>query len=149
MAKAQPASQLDAERQRQLKVLCLNNLLATTAERVYFKDALSRFIFVSVGFTAAYTPGRTPTDVVGKTDFDLFTYEHAAAARQDEQQIIATGRPIVGKLERETYKDRPDAWVSTTKMPLRDERGRIVGTFGITRDITAQVRGAGMVTPGR
>ena len=46
----------------------------------------------------------------------------------------------MGEIERETFPGRPDAWVSTTKMPLRDDRGEIIGTFGISRDITAQIR---------
>jgi predicted signal transduction protein with EAL and GGDEF domain len=72
-------------------------------------------------------------------DFDFFSDQHAANAYEDEQQIIRTGEPLVGKVERETYGVRRDAWVSSTKMPLRDERGQIIGTFGISRDVTAQV----------
>jgi hypothetical protein len=68
MAKAQPLTQLDADQQRQLKILCMKNLLATAAERVYFKDALSRFIFVSAGWAAAYTrANRPPTWSAGRT----------------------------------------------------------------------------------
>ena len=52
---------------------------------------------------------------------------------------IRTGEPVVERVERETYTGRPDAWVSTTKMALRNERGEIIGTFGITRDISAQI----------
>jgi hypothetical protein len=111
----------------------MNNLLATTWERVFFKDQLSRFLLVSAGWIAAYAPGRTAQDLAGKTDFDIFSYAHAHAALRDEQQIIRTGRAIVGKIQRETFKGRPDVWVTTTKMPLRDERGQIVGTFGISR----------------
>ena len=70
---------------------------------------------------------------------DLFSDEHASAAFEDEQRIIRTGEAVVAKVERETFRDRPDAWVSTTKLPLRDDDGRIVGTFGISRDVTAQV----------
>jgi two-component system NtrC family sensor kinase len=125
--------------QGDLKVTCLNNLLAAAAERLYFKDLLSRYLLVSASWAAAYAPGRTLEELTGKTDFDIFTYAHASAAYADERQIIRTGRPVIGKAERETYKDRPDAWVLTTKMPLRDERGQIIGTFGITRDITAQM----------
>jgi two-component system sensor histidine kinase/response regulator len=58
----------------------------------------------------------------------------------DEQQVIRTGEPIVGKVELETYGGRADTWVSTTKMPLRDEHGQVIGTFGISRDVTAQIR---------
>ena len=117
----------------------MSNLLSTTWERVYFKDPLSRFLFVSAGWIEAYAPGRDPAQLRGKTDFDVFSQEHASAAFADEQQIIRTGEPVVERVERETYTGRPDAWVSTTKMALRNERGEIIGTFGITRDVTAQI----------
>ncbi|MDQ2816034.1 MAG: PAS domain-containing sensor histidine kinase [Actinomycetota bacterium] len=118
----------------------MSNLLSATGERVYFKDLLSRFLLVSEGWIEAYAPDRAAGELIGKTDFDIFSGEHAAAALQDEQQVIRTGEPIVGKVELETYGGRTDTWVSTTKMPLRDERGRITGTFGISRDVTAQIR---------
>ena len=118
----------------------MSNLLSTAEERVYFKDLLSRFLLVSAGWIAAYAPGRTAAELIGKTDFDVFSDQHASAAFADEQQVISTGEPIVGKVERETYSGQADAWVSTTKMPLRDSGGRIIGTFGISRDVTAQVR---------
>jgi PAS domain S-box-containing protein len=117
----------------------MSNLLSASWERVYFKDPLSRFLFVSAGWIEAYAPGRNPRELRGKTDFDVFTQEHASAAFADEQQIIRTGEPVVERVERETYTGRPDAWVSTTKMALRNERGEIIGTFGITRDISAQI----------
>jgi PAS domain S-box-containing protein len=112
--------------------------LSTPEERVYFKDLMSRFLFVSTGWIATYAPGSSPRDLVGKTDFDIFGGEYAAGAFEDEQRIIRTGEPVTGKVERETYRGA-DTWVSITKMPLRDAAGAIIGTFGITRDITAQV----------
>jgi diguanylate cyclase (GGDEF)-like protein/PAS domain S-box-containing protein len=118
----------------------MDNLLLATEERVYFNDRHSRFLFVSAGWIAAYAPGRSAADLAGKTDFDIFSAEHARAAFEDEQQIIRTGEPIVGKVEQETWADRADAWVSSTKMPLRDGDGQIIGTFGISRDVTAQIR---------
>ena len=117
----------------------MSNLLSTSKERVYFKDLMSRFLFVSQGWIEAYTPGRAAAELTGKTDFDVFTKDHASSAFADEQEIIRTGEPLVGQVERETYQGRPDAWVSTTKMPLRDDRGETIGTFGITRDITPQI----------
>lgn len=119
---------------------CMSNLLSAAEERVYFKDRDSRFLLVSSGWLAAYAPGRTVDELVGKTDFDVFGSEHAHAAFADEQQIIATGQPVAAKVERETFCDRASTWASTTKMPLRDQNGQIIGTFGISRDITAQVR---------
>jgi diguanylate cyclase (GGDEF)-like protein/PAS domain S-box-containing protein len=133
---AWPASEAGHE----LMLTCMSNLLSAVEERVYFKDRDSRFLLVSSGWLAAYAPGRTADELVGKTDFDVFGGEHARAAFADEQQIIATGQPVSAKVEEETFSDRASTWASTTKMPLRDENGQIIGTFGISRDITAQVR---------
>jgi diguanylate cyclase (GGDEF)-like protein/PAS domain S-box-containing protein len=118
----------------------MDNLLGTPEARVYFKDLHSRFLLVSAGCIATPTPGNAVEELIGKTDFDFYSEEHAAAAFEDEQQVIRTGEPMVGKLERETFHDRADAWVSTSRMPLRDERGQIIGTFGISRDVTAQIK---------
>ena len=123
-----------------LERTCMRNLLYSTEERVYFKDLRSRFLLFSAGWMATAAPDRTVEEIIGKTDFDVFGKEHAAAAFEDEQQIIRTGEAMVGKLERETFLDRTGPWVSTTKMPLRDERGQIIGTFGISRDVTAQIK---------
>ena len=57
----------------------------------------------------------------------------SAAGRQ---KVIATGRPIIGVEEKEIWSDGHETWASTTKMPLRDPQGRIVGTFGVSRDVT-------------
>jgi diguanylate cyclase (GGDEF)-like protein len=83
--------------------------------------------------------GEELSDLIGKTDFDFYSEEHAAGAFRDEQEIIRTGQVLEEKLEQETFYDRADTWVSTRKMPLFDKQRRIVGTFGITRDVTAQV----------
>jgi len=135
-----PQRRAGSEARRKLELICVSNLLSATGERVYFKDLQSRFLLVSAGWIAAYAPGRADYELIGKTDFDVFSGQHASAAFRDEQQVIRTGEPIVGKVEMETYGGRADTWVSTTKMPLRDERGRIIGTFGISRDVTAQIR---------
>ena len=125
---------------RELELTCMSNLLSATAERVYFKDLQSRFLLVSAGWIAACAPDHTAAELIGKTDFDFFNEEHASAAFADEQWIIRTGEPIIGKLEQETHGGQALAWVSSTKMPLRDGSGRIIGTFGISRDVTAQIR---------
>ena len=147
MAKARTAPQgdPDSEPAHDLKLTCMANLLSTTEERVYFKDLGSRFLFVSAGWLAAYAPGLTADQLIGKTDFDVFSHQHAADAFADEQEIIHTGKPIAGQVERETYTGRPDAWVSTTKMPLLDDDGQIIGTFGISRDVSAQVSAENML----
>jgi sigma-B regulation protein RsbU (phosphoserine phosphatase) len=78
--------------------------------------------------------------VLGKTDADLFTPEHAQAALRDEQEILRTGQPLVNMEEKETWPDGRETWVSTTKLPLRDPSGQIIGTFGLSRDITEKKR---------
>jgi PAS domain S-box-containing protein len=115
--------------------MLLRALLTHVPDQVYFKDLNSRFLRVSDAF-ATKTGAESPDEFVGKTDFDLFTEEHARPAFEDEQRIIATGEAMVGKVERETWSDGRVTWVDTCKLPLRDLRGRIIGTFGISRDIT-------------
>jgi sigma-B regulation protein RsbU (phosphoserine phosphatase) len=87
-----------------------------------------------------------PSDVFGKTDADLFAPEHAQAALRDEQEILHTGQPLVNMEEKETWPDGRETWVSTTKLPLRDPNGHIIGTFGLSRDITDKKRAEGKLT---
>ncbi|MBN1261851.1 MAG: GAF domain-containing protein [Anaerolineae bacterium] len=113
----------------------MRSFMNHTTDHVYFKDRDSRFIRVSAS-TAQHWGWESAADAIGKTDFDVFTAEHARPAFEDEQQIIRTGKPLIGVEERETWEDRPDTWVSTSKLPLIAENGEIIGTFGISRDIT-------------
>lgn len=121
-----------------LKAVCLDNLLSL-GERIYLKDRQSRFLFVSSGWIDAYAPGMTLVEITGKTDADFFSAEHSTAARKDELRIMRTGEPMIASVERETYQDRPFAYVETTKLPLRDCDGGIIGTFGISRDLTEKI----------
>jgi hypothetical protein len=123
----------------EIERVCMRNMLASPSERVYFKDRDSRLLLVSAGWLATIGSNDTIDSVAGKTDFDFFTASHASAARADEKHIMETGEPIYGKLELETFSDRADVWVSTTKLPLRDEQGNIVGTWGVSKDATAEV----------
>lgn len=109
-------------------------LLENIPDAVYFKDAESRFIKVSQSMLSKY--GHDRESIIGMTDFDLFTDEHARPAYEDELKIIETGVPIVGKLEKETLVSGLRKWVNTTKVPLHDDRGRIIGTLGISRDVS-------------
>jgi PAS domain S-box-containing protein len=117
----------------------LNSLISAVPDHIYFKDRESRFIRINEGF-ARRNGFRNPSEALGKTDFDIFGAEHASQAFADEQQIIATGQPIIDKEEREDWKDGHITWVSTTKMPLRDDAGNIIGITGISRDITERKR---------
>jgi two-component system, sensor histidine kinase and response regulator len=115
----------------------LHTLLDNIPDSIYFKDADSRFLRVSKSLASKFELDN-PAHVIGKSDADFFTDEHARQALQDERSIIQTGTPVLGLIEKETWPDGRQTWCSTTKLPLRDQRGRITGTFGISRDITAQ-----------
>jgi PAS domain S-box-containing protein len=128
-AKAQLIEELQKERD------LLQALMDNIPDHIYFKDTESRFIRVSKSVAELFDMD-DPAQAVGKTDFDFFTEDHARPAYEDEQRIIKTGQPILGIEERETWPDRPDTWARTSKMPLRDQEGNIVGTFGISNDIT-------------
>ncbi len=118
-----------------LKSNLLTSLLDNTPDHVYFKDKKSRFVQVSKSL-AEWLGASDTKDLIGKTDFDYFTREHAEPAYKDEQEVMKTGIPIVGKVEKETYADGRITWVSTTKIPRYDEKGNIIGTLGISRDVT-------------
>ena len=115
------------------------SLMDTIPDGIYFKDTAGRFLRVNQA-VADYFGVRDPDDVVGKTDFDFFTAEYARATEAAEQAIIQTGCPLVGVEEKETFHDGRVEWKSTTKMPFRDKDGKIVGTFGMSRNISARKR---------
>ena len=114
----------------------LRVLMDTIPDRIYFKDLQSRFVRVNRAYAKWHGIG-SPDDVVGKSDHDLFAAVHADVAYAQEQEIIRTGVPMVAKMEKLTLKDGSIAWGSATKMAWRDADGRIIGTFGLTRDATA------------
>lgn len=114
----------------------LRELMGSTQDRIYFKDLQSRFVRVNAA-QARLLGAPSPEAVVGKTDADFFKPVHAQAALAAEQEILRTGQPLIGKVERIRRLDGTEEWGSTSKLPWRDEQGRIIGTFGLTRDITA------------
>lgn len=113
-------------------------ILDALPDNAYLKDSQSRFLHVNPAM-AAWFGVADPAELVGKTDFDLFSEEHARQAFDDEQEIVRTGRPLSGKRERETWPDGRETWVSSSKAPVCDSDGRVVGIFGVSRDITAQM----------
>ena len=115
----------------------LRALLDNAPDHIYFKDTQSRFIRSSKAQALQFGV-TSPDELIGKSDFDFFSEEHARPAFEDEQEIIRTGQPIIGKVEKETWHDeRGESWVLTTKMPLRNRDGDIIGTFGISKDISS------------
>lgn len=117
----------------------LDTLMEHVPDQIYFKDATSRFVRISCALAKRLELG-DPSEAVGKSDFDFFAAEHAQKAFADEQLLLQTGEPLISVEEHETWHDGREAWVSTTKVPLRDRNNNIVGLFGISRDITDKKR---------
>jgi two-component system, sensor histidine kinase and response regulator len=125
-------AEIALEKERSL----LHALMDNIPDSIYFKDQDSRFVRISRSMAEKFQLPDTQS-VIGKTDADIFTSKHALQARNDELEIMRTGEPMVSRIEQETWPDREDTWCSTTKMPFRDSAGNIIGTFGVSRDITA------------
>jgi PAS domain S-box-containing protein len=116
--------------------LLLKHLIEHCPDHIYFKDLDSRFIRISSSL-APWLGLKSSDDAVGKSDLDFFTKEHARITRSEEEEIIRTGEPMIGIEEKKTWPDGSVTWVTKTKLALRDVSGKIVGTFGISRDITS------------
>jgi len=155
---ANKAAEAELAYERDLFRTLLDNL----PDSIYFKDMRSRFVRVSRakaertfqmalsahrGSSPAETAAKLPAHLdsldafaerlTGMTDFDFFTEDGANAAFEDEQEIIRTGKPLIGKLERLSRLDGKVTWCLTTKMLWRDKYGNRIGTFGISRDVTS------------
>lgn len=112
----------------------LNALMNYSPESIYFKDLDSKFIRIN-NFTAKALGFNNASEVIGKSDFDFFSKEYATKTFNDEQQIIKTGLPIIEE-EQGEWLDGRITWGLSNKMPLRNPEGEIVGTFGISINIT-------------
>jgi two-component system sensor histidine kinase/response regulator len=117
----------------------LRSLMDNIPDAIYFKDRKSRFIRINKGLCQALAID-DPTEAIGKTDFDFFAEVHARQAFEDEQNIIQTSQPLIGKVEQDVRPDGWKRWVSTTKVPIFDGKKTVVGLVGISRDITELIK---------
>jgi len=112
----------------------LQNLLDNIPDAIYFKDRHNRIIKVNKFYIQG--TGLKEEEIIGKTDFDFFPYDQAKRMFDDDNYVLNTGKPIVGKIERTLLRNGTWNQVITTKIPLYDRKGKIIGTMGITRDMT-------------
>jgi PAS domain S-box-containing protein len=125
-------AQNEFKRERDL----LRALMGKSDDCIYFKDRESRFVRCSANFARLFSV-QSAEDLIGRSDADFFAKAHAQAAFEDEQKIIETGAPLIGKMEKETWPDGHVTWALTSKWPLLNAQGETIGTFGISKDITA------------
>lgn len=114
----------------------LKTLMDNIPDSVYFKDDQNRFILVNKA--KAEHSNVSPEEMTNKTDFDFLPEEQARKIVEDDKNIMQLGQSIINKIERVTHRDGSDRWVSVTKVPRYSYEGDIIGTMGISRDITLQ-----------
>ena len=130
-----------AEAALQQERYLLHALMDNLPHNIYFKDTASHFTRINKALADCFGLADAQ-EALGKTDFDFFTAEHAQQAYVDEQQVMDTGQPLLDREEKETWLDGRETWASTTKLPLYNDQGAIVGTFGISRDVTEKKHAA-------
>jgi diguanylate cyclase (GGDEF)-like protein/PAS domain S-box-containing protein len=112
----------------------LRAMIDQVPDYLFVKDVDSRFVVANIAVAADL--GRTPEDLIGKTDFDLHAPEFARGFFADEQRVIHTAEPAIALEESVMTTEGRRKWLSTTKVPLRDDHGRIIGIVGVCRDVT-------------
>ncbi|MFQ6067782.1 MAG: PAS domain S-box protein, partial [bacterium] len=109
-------------------------LIDNIPDAIYFKDDKNRFIRVNKA--KAEFSGTSPANMIGKTDFDFFPQEQAKESIADDNRVMESNRPLVDKVEKITHADGTEHWVSVTKIPRYNGKGQVIGTMGISRNIT-------------
>ena len=112
----------------------LKTLMDNIPDSLYFKDEQSRFVLVNKA--KASHSNVSPEEMIGKTDFDFLSEDQARKIFIDDQSIMQSGKPIINKEEKITHSNGSERWVSVTKIPWYNAEGDIIGTMGITREIT-------------
>jgi PAS domain S-box-containing protein len=113
----------------------LHTLMDNVPDFIYFKDTAGRYTTINRALARALGISK-PEDALGETDFEYFAEAYAQQTLAAEQEVLRTGQPLVGKVEEIQLRDKFRIWISTTKMVVRDLEGKIIGTFGVSRDIT-------------
>jgi PAS domain S-box-containing protein len=117
----------------------LRTLIDNLPDNIFIKDAESRFVTTNP-VHVRHLRAKTLEEIVGKTDFDLYPRELAASYYADEQAVIRSGQPLVNREERTIDPEGKTRWLLTTKVPLRDDQGKIIGIVGVNHDITERKR---------
>ncbi len=115
----------------------MTSLLETLPDHIYFKDRDARFLRINPALASRFGLA-DPAEAIGKSEADFFDPDPADKRAVAERRIVESGEPLIDLEEQELWPDLPPTWALTTKMPLLDSDGQIVGTFGVSRDITVR-----------
>lgn len=111
----------------------LAKVFDTTTDVMFIKDANGRFVMANKAFADLF--GRTPKEILGKSDKDLSSPEIAAEAAKEDAEVVRTGKTM--NFTRPRTLPSGNYYFNTVKTPMRNLQGEITGVLGITRDITA------------
>ncbi len=111
------------------------SLLNTLPDEVSFKDCEGRFLRINPTLARKYSLA-DPTDAVGKSVADYHVPKDALRNAAVDRLVVSSGVPVINSEEQEFWPNRPPRWQLVTKMPVRNGIGGIVGTMGISHDIT-------------
>ncbi len=114
-------------------------LIDHLSDSIYFKNRESRFVLSNTA-TAKKMGVRTPADLIGRTDASFFDNAMSELSRQEELEIMRTGKPVYARLHHETWIDREDTWSQISKFPWYDRKGELKGIVGIASDVTKLVK---------
>jgi diguanylate cyclase (GGDEF)-like protein/PAS domain S-box-containing protein len=130
-------TEVKAQRAAAKDLISLQTLIDWVPDYLWVKDLDSRFVVINKAL--ATDGGRSsPSEMIGLSDFDFHASELAINFRTDEREILRGGKPMVNKEEYVVDAHGAKKWLSSTKVPLRNERNEIFGLIGIARDITEQ-----------
>src|SRR5918999_300701 len=115
----------------------LRTLIDALPEQVYVKDTEGCYVLNNLAHVRALGAA-SPEQIAGKSDFDFYPEELAERYRADELVVLDSGRPLIDEEEPSVDEEGNERWHSTTKVPLRNGDGEIVGLVGTTRDVTDQ-----------
>ncbi len=115
----------------------LRTLIDTMPDFIYVKDTHCRYLIGNKAILDSID-AEEPDDIVGKTDFELFAFEEEVTQFYlNERQVIETGQPMINVEEQSKHAKTGEViWLLTSKVPIRDSQGNIIGLVGVSRDIT-------------
>jgi PAS domain S-box-containing protein len=115
----------------------LHEILKQLPVRVFWKDTELRYLGCNAMF-ARDAGFSSPEDVIGKDDFQMAWREQAELYRADDKRVMTLGQPKLNYDEPQTTADGSMIWLRTSKVPIRDDKGNVIGILGIYEDITAR-----------
>jgi diguanylate cyclase (GGDEF)-like protein/PAS domain S-box-containing protein len=121
--------------------LLLTAIMDSRADAIYAKDRYCRLLYVSRKMIDSL--GRPAQELIGKTDIDLFGADFGRRTQRDDLLVMATDQPMIGAVESRLTSEGTVNWTQTTKLPMHDEAGAVIGLVGITREIN-EIRQAEM-----